>query len=219
MPSFNTLDIVGFHDLPVPNTFIRQDDATTHLAVILPGFGYQASMPVLYYPGIMLLDHGADVLNVEYSYSHSPQFLEAPTEERELWLSRDVSASLQEGLLQRGYTRITLIGKSLGTVAIGHLLESEDRVKGAQCIWLTPLLKNERLLSQITSTLPRSLFIIGTADDHYDRKCLEKAAEVTSGESVVIEGADHSLEIKGDIVGTIDAMRRVVREIDKFVSI
>jgi len=53
-----TLPIRGYRDEAVPNHFQRQDDATDHLALVLPGFGYTCDMPLLYYTVGHLLDRG-----------------------------------------------------------------------------------------------------------------------------------------------------------------
>src|SRR5215210_1072785 len=68
MYSSTTLDIRGHRGDAVPNTFFAQDSETHHLAVVFPGLGYTAHMPVLYYPRRLLLERGADVLLVEYDY-------------------------------------------------------------------------------------------------------------------------------------------------------
>ena len=55
------------------------------------------------------------------------------------------------------YERVVLIGKSLGTLAMGHLLTMADPPPNVGAVWLTPLLSNERLRQQISAvrrTLP-----------------------------------------------------------------
>ena len=56
MYSTETISILGYHDEPVPHTFFKQDATTDHLAIILPGRGYTAQMPLLFYPITLLLD-------------------------------------------------------------------------------------------------------------------------------------------------------------------
>lgn len=130
MYSFTTLDINGYRGEPVPNTFLRQAEEARRLGIVLPGWGYSADRPVLYYPGLVLLDRGADLLRVEYQYVRRPEYLAAEAEERERWLVDDVTAALEAGLAQRAYDEVTLVGKSIGTLAMGHLVAADARLKG-----------------------------------------------------------------------------------------
>src|SRR5665648_148706 len=42
------------------------------------------------------------------------------------------------------------------------------RLEQVRCVWVTPLLRDDRLRAQIKQAKPRSLFVVGTADGHYD---------------------------------------------------
>jgi hypothetical protein len=209
-----SLQITGYNNQPVPNTFFRQQSATAHLCIILPGYTPPLSPP-LHYASQLFLDRNADVLQVEYEY-YKIDFFKKPAAEREQWLSTDVTAACHAALTQRKYEQITIVGKSLGTLAMGHLLP-DDRFRKASCVWLTPLLTNELLRARIKQYSPRSLFIIGTADDFYNAGYLTKLCEATRGESVVIEGANHGLMIPGQVVQSLKALTRIVTAIEKFV--
>lgn len=218
MYSFTTLEIAGYRGEPVPNTLLRQADEARYLGIVLPGWGYTADRPVLYYPGLVLLNRGADLLRVEYNYVRRPEYLAAEAEERERWLMADVTAALEAGLAQRAYDEVTLVGKSIGTLAMGRLLASDARLKGAHAVWLTPLLRDERLLGEIQRWAGHSLFVVGTADPHYSPPHLEAAVAATHGRQVRIEGADHSLEIAGSAAQTVEAMEKVVRALEMFLG-
>jgi hypothetical protein len=62
------------------------------------------------------------------------------------------------------------------------------------------------------------LFAIGTADPHYDAECLAEVQEATQGEVVVIEDADHGMNIAGDMSGSIKALDKIVQAIDAFLT-
>lgn len=217
MYQFKSLDIAGYRGEQVPNTFLRQDGEAQHIAILFPGMGYTCHMPLLYYPTELLLGKGADVLQVEYTYRRRDDFQSASDEEQTRWFVADVTAALRAALAQRAYTQVTLIGKSLGTLALGHLLSTEEMLREARGVWLTPLLRNERLRAQIKKWAGRSLFVIGTADAHYDANLLSEVEAATGGESLVVDGADHSVEIEGDILASLRALERVVRAVDEFV--
>ena len=107
---------------------------------------------------------------------------------------------------------------SLGTLAMGYVLTEDARLSQARCVWLTPLLRNDRLRAQMSRAGGRSLCVIGTADSHYDPAYLEEVRLAPGGESVVIQGADHSLEIEGDTVGSIRAVEQIVRAMQRFLD-
>lgn len=54
-----------------------------------------------------------------------------------------------------------------------------------------------------------SLIVAGTADDAHDAKNLETVATSLNAQTLLIDGADPSLEIRGDVLATTDALRAV----------
>ena len=86
---------------------------------------------------------------------------------------------------------------------MGHLLTGTEPLSSPQCVWLTPILRNDHLCAQIKQRPCPSLFVVGTADSHYDPVKLAEVQQATDGEAMVIQNADHSLEIPGDIVKSI----------------
>lgn len=218
MPHKTTLPITGYRDQAIPNRFFRQDHETDHLAVILPGLGYHADLPLLHYPGQMLLHRGADVLVVDYAYHQHPGFRAAPEPERERWLLDDVTAAWEAVSAQRNYRRYTLLGKSLGTLAMGHLVEAQPELAGAGAVWLTPLLGDDQLVLQMRRHRGPSLIAIGTADTHYDADALAAIRAETGVEAMVVEGADHSLDLPGDVLASLQVVERLVRALDRFVD-
>ena len=218
MHSIETLDVIGYRNEVVPSTFFRQEHDTNHIAVLFPGFGYTGQMPLMYYPRQLLLESGADVFLVGYNYSQRPDFQSSPVEERDIWLRTDAIAAYKAALAQRNYERVTLVGKSIGTRAIGHLLATEERLPSLGCVWLTPILRNQQLCAQIKQRPHRALFVVGTADSHYDPAKLAEVQQATAGEVMVIENADHSLEITGDIVQSIQVLEGLIGEIQKFLG-
>ncbi|MBN2007020.1 MAG: hypothetical protein JXA21_26960 [Anaerolineae bacterium] len=218
MLSYVTLDIKGYEGAPVPHTFIRQA-TTEHLAILFPGLGYRATMPVLYYPEQLLIENGADVLRVEYAYDQHAEFKTRSDDERQRWFMSDAVAAAEAGLAQRHYTQITLIGKSIGTQALGQLLETRPAFHSARYVWLTPLLRNARLCEQIRQGKPRSLFVIGTADSHYNPATLAELERATNGQSVVIEDANHGLEIAGDLHKSLHVIKTLLHALAHFLEV
>jgi hypothetical protein len=173
-------------------------------------------MPPLHYAGSILQEQGADLLHVEYTY-YRTDFYQHPQSEQDEWISSDVFAACNALLSQHSYEKITLVGKSLGTIAMGHLL-SDPRFQKATCIWMTPILTEEWLCSRIEQVHPRSLFIIGTADQFYKPDVLKRLEHVTNGKSVVLDSVIHSLEIPGDIPQSLAVLNQIVQACQKFLG-
>jgi len=217
MYEIKTLEIAGYRDEKVPNTFYQQAGEARQLAVIFPGRKYTCQMPLLYYPIRFLLAQGADVLCVDYEYGLRTDFGKLSESEQERWLLDDVTASARSALEQRAYQQITIIGKSLGTRAMGNLLANEAAFERARAIWLTPLFGMDKLRKQIKSCGQKSLFVIGTSDPHYNEKYLDDVREAMHHEVLIIDRADHCLEIEGDVLKSLQALEQVMHAIKQFL--
>lgn len=214
--NLKSLEVMGYKNQPVPSTFIAHPNPANHLGIILPGYRYPVEMPPLHYAGRVLLNQGADLLRVEYAY-YRTDFQQQSESEQDQWITSDVLAACEAGLAQHPYERITLVGKSLGTIAMGHLL-ADRRFQEAACVWLTPILTVEWLCSRIEQLHPRSLFVIGTADQFYKPDILNRLQHATHGQVVILEGVDHSLEISGDISESLRVLHQMVHAFQAFLG-
>jgi len=219
MADFETLDIFGYRGERVPNRFYHQAGETRHLALVFPGYRYGLDLPLLYYPTQLLRARGADVLGLDLAYSRDRRYVSAADPEKSEWLDADTRAACAVAMAQREYNRFTLIGKSLGTLAVGCLVETEPRLKEAHCIWLTPILNNERLQSQMAQAPQRGLVVVGTTDPYYQEEILDRLEQATRNPSLVIPNADHSLEIPGKISESIRILQTVMDAIDVFLNV
>lgn len=215
MPDLNiiSLSISGYAGNPLPNRFFRQEGAMT-LALLFPGLRYSCDMPLLYYPLKLLLERGTEVLQVRADYT-LPAYLSLSPGERAAWLAADARAALQVARVQGKYTRLVLVGKSIGTVALASLVPHEP---DAVAIWLTPLLGNPQVVAAAEGSRGAALFVAGTSDDLYHAPALEKIRLATQAETLLIEGGDHSLEIAGDFNASLNALVKVMGAIDGFLE-
>jgi hypothetical protein len=55
MYSYSSISTSSDPKLSIPNTFLRQETDTDHLALILPGLNYSCDMPLLYYSTQVML--------------------------------------------------------------------------------------------------------------------------------------------------------------------
>jgi pimeloyl-ACP methyl ester carboxylesterase len=174
-------------------------------------------MPLFYYAENLLLERGWDVLRVEYAYNRLPEAEISPQSKMVERLYADAMAAWRAGLGQRQYERVALVGKSLGTLAMGHLLTVENPPPPTSAVWLTPMLSVERLREQIAQYGGPSLFVIGSDDPHYDPEIMRAMTVATNGEAVVVEGADLGMDIPGDPAASVRAVERVVEALGRFL--
>lgn len=219
--AFTRLTINGYGDQPVPNQFLRQRDETTTLAVLLPGQGYTADMPLFYYSEWIALEQGWDLLRVDYdypalAYDASLDVRNQRLGERKQQLHTDVDAAFGAGLKQRSYETVVLIGKSLGTRAMAYLL-SQQITQNVWNIWLTPLIHEPEVREKIERYPGRTFVAIGDKDHFYDREYLAELDASNGVDLVIVDGADHSMDISGDIFGSITEMGRLMSRLDAFL--
>jgi len=230
MYTYNTLTVTGYEGKPVPNTFIRQRGATSHAAIILPGLGYTAQMPLLFYTGNHLIAQNADVLQVNYNYLTAFRGIDRAAQHR--WLFADAEAAYRALLQQRAYDRVTVVGKSLGTLAMAHFITTQTFPTQVDALWLTPVLTSPDVRAQIATFDGPSLLVIGTADQFYDADVLTSIGETPSDETpsdetssrtfAIIDGADHGINITRDgnidVIQSIHALETAIRAIVAFLD-
>jgi predicted alpha/beta-hydrolase family hydrolase len=221
MYAMESLPIHGYRKLRVNNTFFRQDTEIDHLTIILPGYAYTAQMPLLYYPTMHSLSLGSDVLWVQYAYNELPAYESASDAEKIEWLYADVEAAYQAVLEVRSYNQITLIGKSIGTRAMLHLLLTVPLPADVECIWMSPPFKNDQFradLHRLEGGEVRSLFIIGTADRQYRPDYVAEAEAAAQGLSVVVDNASHDLEITDHVMQSLHVLMRIMNEVFNYLT-
>jgi hypothetical protein len=209
MFSFSEIAISGHQDRPIANTFLRQDGESNHLAILFPGYAYRADMPLFYYPTEMLLETSADVLALEPDYFKQPSYSQD-------WIAADAVASFEQGVKQRPYKHLTLIGKSLGTLSIAYLLEKETSIT-PRCIWLTPLLGDETVKRRLLDAENESLCVIGTKDRFYDEGLLAEIGSHANVRNLIIPNANHDLEFSEDMEGSLHILLEVIKGIRDFL--
>ncbi len=208
--------IIG-HRGRVPNTLYSQENKTEKIAIVFPGSGYTCQMPLLYYTTNLLMESGYDVLQVNYFYKKN--FWSLPENKKDEWFYSDIEA-VYDALQNKGYKTMALVGKSMGTLALSHLLQHRNIPEGTRLIWLTPILTDSQLLQRFMQGYKgkKSIFITGNADNYFNADVLKNIKEMSNSEIVVIPHADHSLEIGGDCVASLETLKLVLNKIEDFLS-
>jgi hypothetical protein len=175
-------------------------------------------MPLLYYPSRLFTQMGADVLWVETNYSRFPEFDALDAQGQLDWIAADASAALHAAWSQRDYSEILFAGKSLGSLSLAHLALNEPELTRIQAgfIWLTPLTRNPYVQSAVAQARPRSIFILGDADPLYTPAGLARLQNATQGQVLLVPGADHSLEIPGDLSASLHAIQQTLDALQFF---
>jgi hypothetical protein len=168
------------------------------VAVVLPGARYLPFAPHLWFAREVAAAHGWSVLEVWDEY------LDRSVDPRR-WVEDRAAAALEHA----GDARIALVTKSITTGAVGIAAD-----RGLPGIWLTPLLHNEVIAGDFDRLEAPALLVGGTADESWDREVARRAGH----EILELEGADHGLQLPGDPLGSIEALRRVAERMDAFVA-
>lgn len=158
-------------------------DEPAGLCLVVPGRGYPATMPLLFWPATALVEDGWAVAVLEWGTPPTdPAALEALAEAA-------LSCTLAGAPLKQADLPLLLVAKSLGT----RLAPWAGRHEVAG-VWLTPLLDDVRVRRAIETYPAPGLVVGGTDDPHWDGgpALTPLAADVQVWD---VPGADHSLQV------------------------
>lgn len=204
----------GYRNQPVSFQLIKQNKQASSLAVMLPGRGYTVQGPLFHYSTGVFLNKGFDVLHVNYDYN-TVQSESLTLEEEVKQITQDVNSVLDHILIDHPYEDYTLIGKSLGTIALSSIV---DRMafKDAKIVWLTPLLQLDYVMEMMLFSTQNGLCIIGDEDPCFISEKFEKLKEKENMQTLLIPGTEHSLNYSDRPVDSIDVLKKVITKISNF---
>ena len=164
-----------------------------------------------------LLHNEYNVLNINYNYLHSSDFHNASKEDQMKWITTDTSAAYESTKKIDADVEI-IVGKSLGTIALSHLLKNYPETRQMKTIWHTPLILSQDIQDVIKSHSSRPLLVIGTNDPHYDVSALEDLLQSTDGVAKVIENANHGMEVPGGPQALVEVMIEIVKKMNAYIQ-
>lgn len=170
----------------------------SRVVIVLPGIRYTPAHPLLHYARLVALSRRWTVQELWW---------DPPSGEID-WLAW-VGAAARDAIAAEAAGRIAIVGKSLGTLAIP--VAAEQSIPG---VWLTPLLGRPEVRAAIRQLPPTTLLVGGTADETWDGE----AARASGSRMHEVPDGDHVLEIAGDPVRSVDALRSVVVALDQFFN-
>lgn len=218
MATKGSLDIRGFKGAAVPNAFYRQKAETDALCIIFGGWHYSAEMPVFYYTRRVLSGLGFDVLAVDFSHAADRSYARLSDRKRQEWFLAEVDAVFSAATKRHKYRRIALAAKSIGTMALAHLVLSGKLSEHTSLIWLSPLLEAESIRENLNASSIPSLVVVGNRDPQFDQPLLKKVARNSNLDLMIIERANADLEVEGDAVRSIELLAGYVSRLKRFLG-
>jgi hypothetical protein len=147
------------------------------VALVLPGAGYTAQAPLLYWPIRALAQAGCDVWTIDW---HADIDDAARRDMRGF-----VEAALARAEKALPAAPRAIIAKSLGTFALPYFAGQD-----VNAVWLTPILTDPEVAAALALASGRHLAIGGSADPAWRPDLVGS----TSAQLVTVDDADHGLE-------------------------
>lgn len=187
--------------------FTHHTPPSDQLMILLPGRGYTCDHPLLHYVRGIGLQHGWDVLAVRYGFQVADRDLKS---EETPDLLDEVSQTAAQ-VYARGYRRLCLVGKSLGTPLAAQLAK-ESPVEQTALLLLTPIGGALHGLGGI-----RTLAVIGTADPLYSPALIDAFAGEPLLRWQVYENLNHALEADGDWRASLARLAEIMAVCEQFL--
>ena len=173
---------------------LQHEGDPSRCAVLLPGVRYFSQGPLLWFAREVAQAHGWSVIEVDER---------APEEKDPFgWMRGQARRALD---LATSAEKVVVIGKSLGSAAA-------PMVSGP-AIWLTPLLIRPEIAESILAATAPTL-LVGSPDDPTWDGGIDSANPAL--EVLERDGLDHSLEVSGDPLASLDVLRDVISHVDRF---
>jgi hypothetical protein len=172
----------------------------TKVAVLLPGSGYTAQAPLLYWCGTLLREAGWHVEVVEWTVTDADIQNPIPFVEYALTTAFNSAPPTSTRLI---------VAKSFGTFALPWAIE--NAVPG---VWLTPILTDSAVSAALTSADSTHLAVGGSRDPMW---VLENV-DGTDASLGTLAGGDHRLEVDEGWQASLDAQYDLLERIAVHVA-
>lgn len=204
-------ELSGHQNRTILCEHITPESCSQDLVLILPGAGYSADRPLLYFTTDLLLKQRKQVVIVHTNYSRYPYFRQLTkqnaVDQRNAVVAEE-AMTIAHFLQKKKLQPYMIVGKSIGTRAMATLVPHWQTQRN---IWFTPVLPHWEYLAARAAS---DLIVIGTADEPY----YPLAKEYLSSQSLVIPGADHSLEFQDDMQKSIKTLGAIMQRVEQYVQ-
>jgi hypothetical protein len=181
-----------------PGEAILHEGDEARCALVLPGVRYFSQAPLLWFAREAARARGWSVLELSER---------APADEEPFAWMCDRAARALDSV--SGAATVVVIGKSLGSAAAPLVAE-----RGFAAVWLTPLLIRPEVVFALDEASAPALLIGSAADPTWSDG---RQPEGDAIEVVELDGLDHSLQVPGDPLASIDVLRQVTERIGSFL--
>jgi hypothetical protein len=195
----------------------RRHDASrrpvSHVGLVIPGGVFFLSA-VLRVPAVALQQRGVDVRDVPLSEGFN---WSGSLEDNRDYFD-DVGRQIQEIIDERDWSQVTFVAKSVGTMILGAVGTGLSVPGSVNALWLTPALPLDYVRDGAVATGWRSLIVSGSADPWYDASRTTEVAKALGADHLLVDGADHNLEVAGDVGATVGALGQLASATLSFVG-
>jgi hypothetical protein len=202
----------------IPYLWIRSKKPNKSICIMLPGLGYTTQQPLFHYATNLFADNHVDILHINYNFVKNKHFAKLKKMEQEQCMYDDVRTVVIEVLKDTNYEKCFLFSKSIGTIPMAMEWTKRNFIDNPIGIWLTPLLKEDLVFDTLLKTDIPSICVIGDQDQHYIEERISLLENNSLISTLVIPNANHSLEVNGDILATIEAMKAIINRIHEFIN-
>jgi hypothetical protein len=179
-----------------PGEALLHEGDPARCAVVLPGVRYFSQAPLLWFAREAAAARGWSVLELTER---------APRDEEPFAWMRDRAV---RALDAAGAGTVAVIGKSLASAAAPLVAE-----RALPAVWLTPLLNCPEVAGAIEAAAAPALLVGSPADPSWG-----EAPEGALLEVLELEGLDHSLQVAGDPLASLDVLRHVTERVGAFLG-
>jgi hypothetical protein len=172
---------------------IRHEGDPARCAVLLPGVRYFSQAPLIWFAREAAQALGWSAVEVDERAPGDQEPFE--------WMRGQARRALDATDAEL----TVVVGKSLGSVAA-------PMVNGP-AVWLTPLLVRPEIAEAIGSASAPALLVGSPADPTWNDGELPDNPAL---EVLELDGLDHSLQVSGDPIASLDALRTVTQRVSAF---
>ncbi|MPQ45105.1 alpha/beta fold hydrolase [Clostridium tarantellae] len=184
------------------------DKNSDRLCIVLPGIAYSIDRSYLDYSKQLALELDYDVLQMEYGFQIARKEFNV---EKEFNVMATETINAIKASISKEYNEILIIGKSIGT-CVQTLLNKKLKNSIVRNIYISPI---EQTVKK--GIKENSLVITGTKDPLIEPKSIEKIKNIQGVNLIVIDDANHALDIEGDVVKTIDMLQDIIIKEKEFI--
>jgi hypothetical protein len=181
-----------------PGEALLHEGDPARCAVVLPGVRYFSQAPLLWFAREAAQARGWSVLELSER---------APADQEPFAWMRDRA---ERALAATEAGTLVVIGKSLASAAAPLVAE-----RGLPAVWLTPLLIRPEVVEALSASTAPALAVGSPADPSWGDG---ERPHNDALELIELEGLDHSLQVDGDPLASLEVLEQVTGRIGAFLE-